>query len=99
MNSSQPSPGGRVTRVGLHGWEREVARGGPLLRIVTELVAAQVVFVRLRIGRDIVPQNSLLARGELNRERIYETLRQLVLQAENRTDRGLRGVGAHQRPG
>jgi len=61
VDSPKAGPRRRIARIGLHASQIQIARCAPLLRIVAKLIATQIVLVRLRVGRDIVPEDSMFA--------------------------------------
>ena len=98
VDSPQPRPGRRIARIGFHTSQVQIARRAPLFGIVVELIAAQIVLVCLRAGRDILPQDALFARRKRQGERVDHTLSEFVLQSKHIADRGLSGVRPYQGP-
>ena len=58
VDSPKTRPRRRIARIGVDTSQVQIARRSPLLRILAELIAAQIVLVRLRVGRDILPRES-----------------------------------------
>jgi hypothetical protein len=67
MDAAEPRPRGREGGIFFHRAQVQIARDDILLGIVAELVAAQEKFVRLRTGRHVAFQLSLIAFGERQR--------------------------------
>ena len=96
MDAAEARPRWRVTGILLDTSEVQIARDAPLLRVVTELVAPQKVFVGLGDCGDVALEHVLLARRQRQRERGDDAPGELVLDLEHVADRHLRGVGPQQ---
>src|SRR5438477_12133908 len=72
MNAPEPRPCRRVTRIFLDRSQIQIARDGPLLGVIAELVSAKEKIVRFRARGDIVTRlkarNSVSASGRSIRE-------------------------------
>ncbi len=63
---------------------------------MAKLIAAQIVLIGLRVGRDILPEESLFASRERHRECVDYALGEFVLKAKDTPNRALGRAEAHE---
>src|SRR5215831_2187164 len=97
MDAPETGPRRRITRIGLHAAQVQIAGRAPLLGIVAKLIATQIVLVCLWVSWDIMPEDPLFPRRELQSKRVDHVLGEFVLHTKHMADRSLSGVGTHQR--
>src|SRR5215470_13160645 len=73
-DSAEPRPRRRVPRILRHTPLVQIASDTPLLRIETELIGAQKIFVRPVARRYVVAEHPAFARRERQRERLDDAL-------------------------